>query len=246
MEISVIASGSNGNCCLVEDKNSSILIDAGKSMKEIDFRMSNLGKSLENVDGIVLTHSHSDHLAGIGPISRRYNIPVYATKEVYGLCNGGLGNVNLKHFSLNSRFKIKNIEIKPVNTSHDVPSCGFVMGKFGLFTDTGIVTNQMGCAIKKMKGVLIESNHDIDMLMNGSYPAFLKQRILSDSGHLSNIHASSFVHEKGHNLSWALLGHLSANNNTIDKAKESFEVIVKRKIDYSVLSRDKESGSWVL
>lgn len=246
MEISVIASGSNGNCCLVEDKNSSILIDAGKSMREIDFRMSNFGKSLENVDGIVLTHSHSDHLAGIGPISRKYNLPVYATKEVYDLCNGGLGKINLKHFSLDYSFKIKNIEIKPVNTSHDVPSCGFVIGKFGLFTDTGIVTNQMSCAIKKLKGVLIESNHDIDMLINGSYPAFLKQRILSDNGHLSNIHASSFVQKGGFNLNWALLGHLSANNNTVNKAKGCFESIVKRKLDYSVLSRDKESGSWVL
>ncbi len=246
MEISVIASGSNGNCCLVEDKDSSILIDAGKSMREIDFRMSNLGKNLENVDGIVLTHSHSDHLRGIGPISRKYNLPVYVAKEVYDLCNGGLGRVNLKHFPLNSRFKIKNIEIKPINTSHDVPSCGFVIGKFGLFTDTGIVTDQMNCAIKKLKGVLIESNHDIDMVINGSYPAFLKQRILSDKGHLSNIHASSFVHEKGRNLSWALLGHLSANNNSVDKAKGCFESIVKRKLDYSVLSRDKESDSWVL
>ena len=82
MEISVIASGSNGNCCLIEDKDTSILIDAGKSCKEIEKRMDCLGKSLENVDGIILTHSHIDHYSGIGPISRRYNVPVYMTKEV--------------------------------------------------------------------------------------------------------------------------------------------------------------------
>ncbi len=246
MEISVIASGSNGNCCLIEDKGNSVLIDAGKSVKEIEYRMSRLGKSLENVDGVVLTHSHTDHSLSVGAISRRYNLPVYLTKETYEMSKQRIGNVKLKNFSLNIGFKIKNINIKPISTSHDVPSCGLLIGKFGLFTDTGIVTSQMRSSMKKLKGVLLESNHDIDMLMNGSYPAFLKQRVFSDNGHLSNIHASSFVQEKGNGLNWVLLAHLSANNNTPEVAKKTFEKIVKKKIDFYVLSRDRESGSWVL
>lgn len=246
MHISVLASGSNGNSTLIEDKEASVLIDAGKSCKELEKRANNLGKSLENVDAIILTHSHVDHYQGIGPVSRKFDIPVYTTKETYELCCNKIGNVNLKHFSLNSGFKIKNLDINPINTSHDVPSCGFVIGKFGLFTDTGIVTRQMQDSIKKLHGILIESNHDLDMVINGPYPAFLKNRIISDEGHLSNIHASSFIQEKANGLSWALLSHLSANNNTPDKTRHTFESIVKKKIDYTVLSRDKESGVWEL
>ena len=238
MEISVIASGSNGNSCLIESKKGSILIDAGKSCREIEYRLNNLGKSLDNVDGILLTHAHIDHTLGIGPISRKYNIPVYVKKDVYAK----LGKVDVKHFS--SDFKIKDLKIKPIKTSHDVPSTGFLVNNFGLFTDTGIVTKEMKDAVKNIKGVLLESNHDIDMLLNGRYPAFLKQRILADSGHLSNISASSFIQEKGNHLNFALLGHLSGNNNTHEITKKTFETLVKRKINYSILSRDKESGTW--
>jgi phosphoribosyl 1,2-cyclic phosphodiesterase len=246
MQIGVIASGSNGNSCLIEDKDTSILIDAGKSAKEIEARLNRMGKSLENLNGIVLTHSHIDHYIGIGPIARKYNIPVYVTKETYMETADKLGAIHVKNFNLNSNFKINNLKIQPIATSHDVSSCGFVINKFGFFTDTGIVTKQMGDALPHLKGILLESNHDIDMLINGPYPAFLKQRILSDNGHLSNIHASSYIQDKAKDLNFVLLAHLSANNNTIEKAKQTFEMIVKKKINYSVLSRDKESGIWEL
>jgi len=246
MHISVIASGSNGNSCLVEDKGASVLIDAGKSAKEIESRLNNLGKSAENIDGIILTHSHIDHYIGIGPIARKYNIPVYLTKETYSETSDKLGAIQTKHFTLNKYFKIKGLKIQPILTSHDVQSSGFVINHFGLFTDTGIITQQMQDVLPSLKGILLESNHDIDMLINGPYPSFLKQRILSDNGHLSNIHASSFIQQKSKDLNFVLLAHLSANNNTVEKAKHTFETIVKKKIDYSVLSRDKESGTWEL
>ena len=94
----------------------------------------------------------------------------------------------------------------------------------------------------KLKAVLLESNHDIDMLINGPYPYHLKQRILSDHGHLSNIHASTLIQEKGINLSNVFLGHLSGNNNTPEVAKSTFERLVKRKLDFSVCSRNRASG----
>jgi phosphoribosyl 1,2-cyclic phosphodiesterase len=135
--------------------------------------------------------------------------------------------------------------IKPIATTHDIPSSGFLIDDFGFFTDTGTITNEMTEALKRCKGVLIESNHDIDMLLNGSYPHFLKQRILSDCGHLSNIHASEFINQ-AKRLRWVLLGHLSANNNTPELAQQTFEAIVRKRVQYSVLSRDKESGTWLL
>jgi phosphoribosyl 1,2-cyclic phosphodiesterase len=245
MQISVIASGSNGNCCLIEDKDTSFLIDAGKSLKEIERRLNILGKGLDNLNVVILTHSHIDHYLSVGPITRKYNAPLYITKETYQETKDKLGAVQIKHFSLNQNFKINNTTIKPIETSHDVPSCGFVLNNFGFFTDTGIITQQMQDILPKLNGLLLESNHDIDMLINGPYPHFLKQRILSEKGHLNNIDASSFI-QKNKNLSFALLAHLSANNNTPEKAKITFETIVKQKIDYAVLSREKESGTWEL
>jgi len=232
MEISVIASGSNGNCCLVEDKGVSLLIDAGKSCREIEGRMGRLGKSLEDVDGILITHEHSDHISGAGVLSRKFGIPVYMTKEVYSGAKLG-------------KFESSNgLKVKPVVTSHNVSSCGFVISKFGYFTDTGIVTLQMKKTIPGLNSILLESNHDVEMVSNGHYPVFLKKWILSDEGHLSNDNASSIIQEKGKNLAFVLLGHLSENHNTPDIASETFNTLVKRKIDFSVCSRDKESGSW--
>ncbi|MBU0535904.1 MAG: MBL fold metallo-hydrolase [Nanoarchaeota archaeon] len=246
MEVSVIASGSNGNCCLVEENNCSILIDAGKSGREIASRMDFLGKSIENVDALLITHCHHDHLAGAGVLSRRFNIPIYMTKEVFDESKDKIGAAHVINYPNRKKFSIKHIEVLPVQTSHNVSSCGFVFGSndFGIFTDTGCVTDQMETAISKLKCVLLESNHDIDMVIKGSYPYFLKNWILSDRGHLSNIHASQLVQEKGRNLSQVLLGHLSGNNNTPETAKKTFETLVKRKISFDVCSREKCSGTW--
>jgi len=240
MEISVIASGSNGNCCLVEDKGTSVLIDAGKSCREIETRMVRLGKSLEDVSGILITHQHSDHISGAGVISRRFGIPVHMSKEVYS--SAKLGKFESRIFS--GDFDVNGLKVKPITTSHNVSSCGFVISKFGYFTDTGIVTEQMKKAISGLNSILLESNHNVEMVSNGHYPAFLKKWILSDEGHLSNDVASSVIQEKGKKLSFVLLGHLSENHNTPDIASETFNSLVKRKIDFSVCSRDKESGSW--
>lgn len=246
MEISVIASGSNGNCCLIEDKRTSILVDSGKSGREIAYRMEKLGKSLDDVDAVILSHAHHDHIAGAGVLSRRYGTPLYMTKKVYSEAKYNLGDIKRKIFSANKEFKIGTLNIKPIPTSHNVSSCGFVINHFGIFTDTGVVTKQMESAVPKLNSLLIESNHDIDMVLNGSYPAFLKNWILSNQGHLSNVHASSLIQDKGKNLSLVLLGHLSGNNNTPEVARNTFEALVKRKVEYAVCSRDELSGKWVI
>ena len=242
MKISVIASGSNGNCCLVEKKDSAILIDAGKSGKQIEERMHRLGKSIENIDGIIITHSHHDHICGAGVLARRYNIPLFMSKETFNESRFKIGSAEINQFKRS--FRIGSLDIKPIPTSHKVHSHGFKIGDFGLFTDTGIVTPEMKATIPKLKAVLLETNHDIDMVLNGYYPAFLKQWILSDIGHLNNIDAANLIEQKGVNLNTALLGHLSGNNNTKEVVEKTFRQLVKRKIDFSVLDRDKESGTW--
>jgi len=202
--------------------------------------MERLGKSLEDVSGILITHGHSDHMSGSGVLSRRFGIPVYMSQEVYSKAK--LGKFESKIFS--GEFKLGSLNIKPILTSHNVDSCGFVVGKFGYFTDTGMVTEQMKKVIPDLGCILLESNHDVDMVSNGHYPPFLKKWILSDEGHLSNDTTSSIIQEMGKNLSFVLLGHLSENHNTPNIASETFNNIVKRKIDFSVCSREKETGSW--
>jgi phosphoribosyl 1,2-cyclic phosphodiesterase len=247
MEVSVIASGSNGNCCLIKKKDVTFLIDAGTSGREIEHRMDRLGKSIENIDAIVLTHSHNDHVAGAGVLSRRYGIPIYMTKDVYSHAIGKIGEkIKFKIFPAGKVFKIKGVSIKPIPTSHSVSSYGFVIDKFGLFTDTGVVTKEMEDAMPKLKCVLLESNHDIDMLINGPYPAYLKKWILSDEGHLSNVHASALIEEKGKKLNIALLGHLSGNNNTPELARRTFETLVRRDMEYTVCSRERETGNFIM
>lgn len=246
MQVSVIASGSNGNCCLVEEKDTKILIDAGKSCKEIEQRANNLGKTLDNLDAIFISHSHSDHVIGAGPIARKYNAPIFIQDKIIGNSIFFIRSAVINKFSLKSNISIGNIKIKPIETSHDVPSSGFILNKFGLFTDTGIITESMIKAIKNLKGLLLESNHDIDMLINGRYPSFLKQRILSDKGHLNNLDAANFINTYGNHLDWVLLSHLSQNNNTPEITKKTFNTIVKNKIRCEVMSRDKESGTWEL
>jgi len=243
MEISVIASGSNGNCCLIEEKDTAVLVDAGKSGKEIAKRMDALGKSIENVKAILVTHRHTDHTQGAGVLSRRHEIPVYMTEETSNECL--LGAIKQKIFDVNTEFKIGNLLVKPVKTSHNVNSCGFMFNnKFALMTDTGRVTKEMQDAIKKVKAVLLESNHDIDMVVKGPYPYFLKNWILSDEGHLSNIHASTLINEYAKNLSVAILGHLSGNNNTSDLCMKAFETLVKKKIEVEVANRDDKTGTF--
>jgi len=244
MEISVLASGSNGNCCLVEHKDVSLLLDAGKSGREINERLGRLGKYPENLTGILVTHSHHDHIAGVGVLARRYNIPVYITKPTYDEAQFKLGNVTAKIFDRAKSFRIHDLNIKPVQTSHNVYSCGFVIREFGLFTDTGTVTKQISDIFPTLKAVVLESNHDIDMLIHGRYPPYLKQWILSDQGHLSNIAASTLIQSRGENLACVLLGHLSENNNTPELAKKTFETLVHRKVVCNICSRDHETKTW--
>lgn len=242
MKISVIASGSNGNSTLVENKDTTILIDAGKSGKEIELRLKKMGKSLENLNAILLTHSHSDHAQSVGVLARKYNVSAYMQSATKYELGDKLGTLDIKTFK--HEFKINNLSIKPIPTMHDVVSTGFVIDKFGIFTDTGIVTKQMENTIPKLKSILLESNHDVDLLLQGPYPYYLKQRIMSESGHLNNFDAANFIQSHGKHLDMVLLGHLSGTNTTQELTKSTYESIVKHKINYQVLDRKKESGTW--
>jgi phosphoribosyl 1,2-cyclic phosphodiesterase len=243
MELSIIASGSNGNCYLVQAAGTSVLIDAGKSYRETAERMAALGKEIKDLDGIVLSHAHGDHYQGIGPIARRLRIPVYVREDVYAACRQRIGPVDVRHFD--AGFRIRDLEVTPVETSHDVTSCGFVIGRLGIFTDTGCVTSQMREILPDLDALLLESNYDEEMLMNGPYPRHLKERIASERGHLSNDDASDFINRHGRHLVQIFLAHLSEQNNSAQKVRETFESLNMDR-PYVVCSRFKETGTYVL
>ena len=241
MELSVIASGSNGNCYLLEDSGTSVLFDAGISLQETAGRLAALGKDIRQISGLVLSHAHSDHYQGMGAISRSLDVPVYADREVYAACREQLGKVEVRFFQ--GGFRINEMEITPVETSHDVASFGFVVGRLGIFTDTGRITGGMKEAIGDLKVVLLESNYDEEMLFNGPYPAHLKARIASDRGHLSNDDASDFISRYGTHLSLVLLAHLSEKNNAVAKVQEAFENL-NGGSRYVVCSRFRQTGTY--
>ena len=247
MIISVIASGSNGNACLIEEGNSKVLIEAGVSCIEIERRLASAKKSLLGLEAVIVSHAHIDHCQSAGVISRKYGVPVYMTDETYNGCCNKMGDFNFVKFNNNHKLVMDDLDIYPVKTSHDSPSSGFVINeRFGIFTDTGTISEEIKMLTRKLKAVLIESNYDEEMLAKGSYPQFLKARIFSDHGHLSNLQASGFVQDCGHQLEQVLLGHLSANNNTPALVERTFQSVVKRKLKYAVLSRDCFSGCLVV
>ncbi len=244
MIVSVIASGSNGNCTLIEENGAVILIDAGMSGREIERRMRSLGRTLADVDAVVVSHAHHDHTAGAGVISRRYGLPIYMTADIRRKAAKTIRKVIAKEYTRKKPFTINGLEIRPVRTLHDTPSSGFVIGDFGIFTDTGCVTKEMRNVVPMLKAALLESNHDVEMLLHGPYPEDLKARILSDKGHLSNETAGGLVEADGAALRLVLLGHLSGENNTPRLAARTFASIVKRKLEYRVCSREDATGSW--
>ncbi len=224
LTICPLASGSKGNSLFVSWGRYSILVDAGLSGIEIERRLAAKNQSPENLTAILVTHEHSDHIRGVGVLSRRYNIPVYINKNTCAKASS-LGKLSgCEFFECGNSFKIKEVEISPFSISHDaVDPAGFTLeynkSKIGIATDLGVATNLVKQYLKDCSYLHIESNHDPDMLINGPYPWHLKQRIKSNHGHLSNLDTKELLIELNNdNLKHVTLAHLSEENNTPEKA----------------------------
>ncbi len=220
MMFSVLGTGSKGNCVYIETEESSLLIDAGFSGREIDRRLKCLGKSLEDVDGILVTHEHNDHIHGVGVISRRCKVPVFANEGTYRGASGRLGTLYRQcEFETGSRFVFRDLSIKPFRVFHDtLDPVGFVVEKngycLGYCTDTGKASHLMENQLKRCGALVLEFNHDPFMLKDGPYPPALKQRVRSSHGHLANGDAASFLATVFHDdLKHVVLAHLSETNN---------------------------------
>lgn len=222
MKVKVIASGSKGNCTFVMCDGTKLLIDIGISLSQVDNSLKKMGINTNELDGILITHIHSDHVKGLTQLVKKCNVKVFSSPELlYDL---------VKIISIESivvvenEFMIDDVKISLIETSHDVVSYGFVIEhkskSMVYITDTGYINKKYYNITNNKDIYVIESNHDEEMLMNGPYPYILKQRVIGDKGHLSNRYAGKYLTKViGSNTKFILLAHISENNNTYELAE---------------------------
>jgi phosphoribosyl 1,2-cyclic phosphodiesterase len=227
MRCTILASGSKGNCVVIEGGTGSLVIDAGLSAKECLLRMERAGIDAGRIDALLVTHEHTDHIRGVDVLVRKLEIPVYATEGTLAdfLSFRRTSKKPLTHHTCsdNERFTVGDFTIEPFSTSHDAREpCGFIINEAGIrvgyCTDTGTITPHMHDLLRHCDGIVLESNHCPDMLQNGPYPESLKRRIRSKRGHLSNPAAAACLRDFGRDVPQVILAHLSETNNTPEKA----------------------------
>lgn len=216
-----LISGSSGNASLIKNENTTILIDCGLSVKRLGETLDKIDINCNDIDALLITHEHSDHIMGAGVLSRKFDIPVYATKETHEAMNvGPIKDHNIKTINPYLPFEIGSIGINTFKISHDAQNpIGYSLfdkdKKYSIVTDTGIITEEILKSVYNSDYVMLEANHDIDMLMYGQYPFTLKKRISSDLGHMSNDYAANIaINLLENNTKNIMLSHLSNNNNT--------------------------------
>ena len=237
MRLCSIASGSSGNCIYVGSEQTHLLIDTGISKKRIDEGLSELGVKGEELQGILITHEHSDHIQGLGVFSRKYGIPIYATKgTLRGIqeCKtiGKMPEGLLREVSVDQKFMIGDLEVKAFAISHDAnePSGYRIENSnkaVAVATDLGIYDDYIINNLKNLNAIVLEANHDVHMVEVGPYPYYLKRRVLGNHGHLSNEASGRLLCEILHDkLEHIVLGHLSKENNYPELAKETVKLEV--------------------
>ena len=251
-------SGSSGNSTYIGADKTHILVDAGVPMKNIVSGLKQFDVDGRELKGILVTHEHSDHVKGVGAISRKFNVPIYANEETWEAMESKLGRIesaNKRVFYNNMDFYIQDINIQPYQIPHDAAdpvgfSLFFKNKKISIATDLGHTNNKIIKAVMDSDLVILEANHDAEMLKAGPYPMYLKKRILGRKGHLSNEDTGQALLEliKG-KVTHVLLAHLSRENNypqlayqTVANILESNGVQIGKDIQVDMTYRDRASN----
>lgn len=220
MKVCVLSSGSKGNTTYIETNQAKILIDAGNSSKYILEKLTSLNVNPSDLDAILITHIHADHVKGLPVLLKRINPCVYMTEKMYSY----LDYIENYHLIDTETFDIKDIHVEVIHTSHDTEdSLGYIINNedksLVYITDTGYINRKYFDLLSNRNLYIMESNHDVEMLNNGKYPFELRQRILSDKGHLSNYDSAKYLAKFiGDKTKYILLAHLSEENNTEELA----------------------------
>ena len=249
MRFSSIGSGSKGNSTIIEHDDTVILVDCGFSLKETEKRLSISGLAPSKINAILVTHEHSDHIRGVSSLAKKYKIPVMATAGTSKFLRNSSA-LNLTCIDTQSDFHIENLTVTPVPVPHDArePVQFIIRGgllTFGILTDVGAITEHIIELYQRCDGLMIESNHDEDMLLNGSYPRSLKNRVGGNWGHLNNKQMLYFLKNiELEQLQELVIGHISENNNSVSLVKETISEISKQLSSVSYATQN-EGFDWI-
>lgn len=226
MKLCVLASGSKGNSTYIESKQTKILIDIGMSCLYIEKSLDSIGVRPREIQAILITHTHSDHINGLRVFLKKYHTTLYITEKIYKELKS---QIEIKNYIIiDKEFTLEDLQIQIIKTSHDAEdSNGYIMedesSSIVYITDTGYINRRYHEKLMNKNYYVIESNHDVELLMNGSYPYHLKQRILGDRGHLSNKSCADYMSKFiGDNTKGVTLIHLSEENNRKEIAYSTF------------------------
>lgn len=223
MKVIVLSSGSKGNTTYIETQTTKILIDIGNTCKYITEKLSTIGVTLGEINAILITHTHTDHIKGLKTFTNNYSAPIYITEKMHPK----IPYVKQYKYIESSLITIRDIKINIIKTSHDAEdSVGYIINNndksIVYITDTGYINKKYHPMLSNRDMYIMESNHDVEMLNNGPYPFPLRQRILSDKGHLSNHDSAKYIGDFiGPKTTNIVLAHLSHENNTPQLAYET-------------------------
>ncbi len=241
-----LQSGSKGNCIYVESCGVKLLFDAGISGIQAERRLAMYGRDIRQVNAVIISHDHSDHICHAGVYQRKYGLPLYVTPKTLKVATEkrGLGRLkDIRYFQSDGMLQFGNVSVQAIPTPHDgVDGAAFVVNsnnkRLGILADLGHPFEGLDRIVASLDAVFMESNYDPAMLASGPYPAFLKKRIKGPGGHLSNIEAAELLcNSDAKRLKWACLVHLSENNNVPDLALRTHRRIVDPALTLYTASR---------
>lgn len=233
MRFCVLGSGSKGNCTYVEAGGTALLIDAGFSGIEVERRLATIGVTMAAIAGILVTHEHGDHISGVAILSRRHRLPVFVNTGTRQAAGKNLAKLHaVREIVTGESFTVGALAVHPFAISHDTAdpvgyTVAFADTVLGYCTDTGMISRLIHQRLAVCQGLVLECNHDLEMLKNGPYPLSLQQRVRSTSGHLANLQTSDFLRELvSPRLEHVVLAHLSESNNRPELALATVAAMV--------------------
>jgi len=250
LQFASLGSGSRGNATIIRNESTVILVDCGFSLKETELRLARIGLEAKQIDAIFITHEHGDHIRGVGPFARKYKTPVWMTYGTGRAAEIGL-IPNGFELTIGEKVTLGNIDVLPYSVPHDATEpCQFLFStaefKLGLLTDTGMITPHIIQVLSGIDALLLEANHDTEMLASGEYPAYLKARVASNYGHLNNHQAAGLLKKMDTSkLGKIVVLHISDKNNDPILAKQALAEAIDWDTDDIHIAHQSEGFDWM-